>query len=451
MVYISTMTKSQDKDIRIELVSQEEVSVCGGVVLFKQLMERFKIRELLRTLPFPASKHKNSYDSQTVIETFLVNVWLGGDRFVHCEAIRRDRVLRQTFGWRRVPSASTISRFFNRFTYSINHKVFPALFKHVFGYIDIEDGVIVDIDSHVITRYGMIEGAEVGYNPKKPGRRSHHAIVAFIDKYYLCVNGWLRRGDTTASSNVENFIGEVLDILGDEEVSLVRADSGFCNQRSLEALEKHDLKYVVRARMTKGVKRVLLNMLQWREVADGIEVGEGELKLWNWRKGRRVVAIRFRKGVYRDARGKRLLIEGEDLSPQWTYQAFVTNTDLDPYEVWELYRGRANVENRIKELVYDFGIDQFNVRNFWGTEAAFRLCLFAYNIVSLLRLVGLRTQKAVSFKNLRSKIVFLSSRLVTHSGNTILKIGVSVGVMKFLRMLLENIHNLSPPVKIFAM
>ena len=39
-------------------------------------------------------------------------------------------------------------------------------------------------------------------------------------------------------------------------------------------------------------------------------------------------------------------------------------------EVWRTYRGRADCENRIKELKADFGLDTFNLHDFWATEAA---------------------------------------------------------------------------------
>jgi hypothetical protein len=47
--------------------------------------------------------------------------------------------------------------------------------------------------------------------------------------------------------------------------------------------------------------------------------------------------------------------------------------NLPMAEVWRTYRGRADCENRIKELKADFGLDAFNMRDFWATEAALGL------------------------------------------------------------------------------
>jgi hypothetical protein len=48
--------------------------------------------------------------------------------------------------------------------------------------------------------------------------------------------------------------------------------------------------------------------------------------------------------------------------------------------VWRRYNGRADIENRIKELGAQFGLRGFCLRSFWATEAACQLCLLAYNL-----------------------------------------------------------------------
>jgi IS4 transposase len=52
---------------------------------------------------------------------------------------------------------------------------------------------------------------------------------------------------------------------------------------------------------------------------------------------------------------------------------------LSAAEIWRLYRGRGEAENRIKELKYDFGFDSFNLKDFFATEAALTFTMIAYN------------------------------------------------------------------------
>ena len=62
-----------------------------------------------------------------------------------------------------------------------------------------------------------------------------------------------------------------------------------------------------------------------------------------------------------------------------------------------MYRGRADCENRIKELKYDFDGESFNLRDFWATEAALLTVMLAYNLMSLFRQSVLRSD-AISGK-----------------------------------------------------
>ena len=93
------------------------------------------------------------------------------------------------------------------------------------------------------------------------------------------------------------------------------------------------------------------------------------------------------------APGKTLSLFADDPDIQgWRYGAFVTSLDLPMVEVWRTYRGRADCENRIKELKADFGLDAFNMRDFWATEAALGFAMLAYNLMSLFRQAVLRSR-----------------------------------------------------------
>ncbi len=56
-----------------------------------------------------------------------------------------------------------------------------------------------------------------------------------------------------------------------------------------------------------------------------------------------------------------LFADASDLQG-WRYGAMITTLNLPVLEIWRSYRGRANCENRIKELKADFGLDSFNVQ-----------------------------------------------------------------------------------------
>lgn len=91
------------------------------------------------------------------------------------------------------------------------------------------------------------------------------------------------------------------------------------------------------------------------------------------------------------------------------YSLYVTNLNLPAEQIWEIYKQRGDAENRIKELKYDFGLETFCSNNFWGTEAAFRSILMAYNLMALFRQVVLKSKTQDTLSTLRFKCFALGA------------------------------------------
>jgi len=60
----------------------------------------------------------------------------------------------------------------------------------------------LDLDSTVLTVYGKQEGARVGYNPHKRGKRSYHPLLCFIAETGDYLYGKLRRGDAASATGL---------------------------------------------------------------------------------------------------------------------------------------------------------------------------------------------------------------------------------------------------------
>ncbi len=74
--------------------------------------------------------------------------------------------------------AEYIQSVFRQFDFSDNDFYMQNLNKQWFEKVTIDKHTI-DIDSSIITRFGSQEGVEIGYNPKRHGRDSHHHLIAF--------------------------------------------------------------------------------------------------------------------------------------------------------------------------------------------------------------------------------------------------------------------------------
>ena len=119
--------------------------------------------------------------------------------------------------------------------------------------------------------------------------------------------------------------------------------------------------------------------------------------------------------------------------------------DLPTDQIWNIYNGRADCDNRIKELKQDFGLDQFCLQDFWATEAAFRWIMIAYNIMSLFRFFVLQSHKTATLRTLRFYCFALGAWTVNHANKKVLKISLPVKKRAWMTGIFASIEQNPPP------
>lgn len=420
--------------------SDKQVTPYGGMSLMKRFVDQTGIRGFMSSLDLPEPGSNRGYPAAQIIESFWLSIWTGASRYIHCDWLRYDRVLQSIFGWRQMPSQSTYSRFFGKFSQKRNTEVFPSLQHWFFGQLGV-DNLTVDFDSTVLTRYGDQQGSVKGYNPNKRGRNSHHPLLAFVGQTRMVANAWLRPGNTAASSSCKAFMQETFDgALKGKKVGLVRADSGFYTEELLDYLEGKKLNYVMVVRMYPNVKSAVWGLDQWVSLAKGIELNEMTFSHEEG-KPRRYIVVKKQVDIRPGAAGKELF---EDL-PGYRYSCYVTNLDLPLDQIWNIYNTRADCENRIKELKSDFGLENFCLQDFWATEASFRWIMVAYNLMSLFRHFVLNHHKRATLKTLRVYCFALGAWTVNHANRKVLKVALPTKRRPWMDGIFSQIHNLSPP------
>src|SRR6218665_1458760 len=123
---------------------------------------------------------------------------------------------------------------------------------------------------------------------------------------------------------------------------------------------------------------------------------------------------------------------------KWRVSALVTDLDLPATAIWRTYRGRADCENRIEELKYDFAADTFNMKDFWATEATLDAGKRAYDLMSLLRQVLLKisTVKHTSntvrhtLQKLLCKSFTKPAYIITESRKSILHLAMAMAMQR---------------------
>lgn len=367
--------------------TEKPISSWGGLSLLAGYSQQIGLIEhIKKKLPFKITS-PNATPAVDIVLSFMIGVLTGARRFSHIETLRHDEVIKQLFGIRRFPSDLTIMRFFKRFGRAQIEEVFVELRRWLLGIITPDGSYTIDLDSSVIERYGKQEGALLGYNPKKHRRPSHHPIFATLDKNGAIVNAWLRSGNSASATGSIEFLEEALAIVPEGvKIDIIRGDSGFDSGRFFDYLESKGKGYAISARFTSGVKRAVGGIKDWREIDADTSVSEIEFKANSWSKGRKLIVIRQRDRKNDYIRGRELFDY-----PGYVYQGIFSNLEMLPEDIWRFYRQRANLENRIRELKWDYGIDGFCMKKFFATEAAFQMICFTYNLMQ-------QFQKELGFK-----------------------------------------------------
>lgn len=428
------------KELELQFID-EEITAWGGLALLKNLMDKTGFKELLESLSLPVQGSNRGYPPEQLILQFITSLWCGANRYSHLEISRFDTTLQKLFGWKRMPEHKAFQRYFDKFSsYRTHAQVFGEIYKWFWSNLAF-DNFTLDIDSSVITRYGSQQGSCKGYNPKKPGRKSHHPIIAFVADVEMVANFWLRPGDAHSANNFKAFLEETLQHFPGKNIGLLRLDSGFYSKAIFDYLDTRSQRtsYIVAVPMYYPVQRHIASVRNWMRVASGIDVSEFSYQSPQWPAARRMVVVRQKVERRPNATGKQLSLFDDVLDYNgYRYTCYVTNLTLGAAEVWRLYRGRANCENKIKELKYDYGLDRINQTSFDGTEASLVVMTIAYNFMSLFRQMVIPQKVRHRLSTLRYKVLAIPALIEKKGKRSVIKMALQMKRRLWIRRLWDS-------------
>ena len=417
------------------------VTPLGGVAVFVAFLEKLSFATKVREyMPFRFSS-PNQIEPTITLTAFLIAVLAGAKRFAHTGLLRNDRALHALLGIQRFPTDDTIRNLFRRFKMGDVHRLFDPLAEWMMERLPVRaEGYTLDLDSTVFERYGQQEGSLKGHNPRKHGRPSHHPLLAVLSEAHFLLHGWLRSGNCASARGVVEFLKEALALWSQRQtIRLVRADSGFFDDKLLSFLEERCLPYIVVARMTRFIQREAQRVAHWRALDENFSVGQFRLQLCGWELARRFVVVRERERERRGTKGRKLI----DV-PGYTFRVFVTTRCDAEEEIWRDYNRRADMENRIAELKHDLGADRFCLKQFFATEAAFQSILLLFNLLA-------EFQRAASLPAYREPatlrtLVFTCGAILGRAGRrTVLHLSESWGGLKTRNPLIDSIFKWELP------
>lgn len=370
-------------------------------------------------------QRNQDYHSSELILALMFAIIMGLRRINKTEILQYNGAFLEMLGLKRFPDQSTLRRFLKRLPpKSIRQlaRLHDSLRAHLFALPKRRTTVVFDLDSVVIVIFGRAEGARIGYNPKKPGRRSYHPLLCFEAHFQEFWHGSLRPGNTVASTGAVPFLkvclAKVPQGIARNRIRF-RMDSGFYGSRVIRFLNNTGCGYVMVAKEYPHIK-ARARHCKFQSLRNGWEVGEFWEKVHHkWPKPHRFVVVR--RPIPEDPAEAEQLTLFKDR--RYLYHVFVTNLRISPWRVYLFYKPRATVEKNIREFLYDYPLGKIPTDSWIANVAFFQILLFAADIVHWFKRLCLPPEYlTTTLDTIRTDFLVLPARLVREHKKNIVKL-----------------------------
>lgn len=343
----------------------------------------------------------------TMVEQWLSVLWYGGGCLDHLKQLEA-RGVRELFGWKAVADPTTYGRWLRRDGDEMMSKQVEEVLREVvslrWGVVGVPEEVMLIFDATVQVRYGRDQaGAEVGFNPHKKGRPSHHPMLGFLDTGD-CVSVRWRSGRAHCADGIAEELPQTVAWLRAQGVKriTVRLDKGFFSRAMVELLQSLDVEFVLKMQEAKPLQQFKGPFERYLH-DPRLMVSEGE---WS---GVRMLCVR----EWEDPKAGELALGYVVLKKQSTVLTNIPG--IDAVQAWRLYNQGAVVEQRIEEFG-QLGVGKTAVNHLGGNRLLWSMGGLAYQLMHFLRTVGLPAPLQKSqVKTLRTWLIRMPAKIVRHA------------------------------------
>jgi hypothetical protein len=309
---------------------------------------------------------------------------------------------------------------------------------------------ILDIDTTIKLLYGHQAGAEIGYNPTKPGRPSHTLHTYWIGNLRLVLDVEVQGGKASAGKYSRPRLRLLLERLAVEERPvLVRGDIAFGNEGMMAEMEEIEQPYLFKLKQTAGVKRLIERLWRrgdWQGVGQGFDAVEGT-----------PVGGLDSRAACRGAAATRQVQPGRRSEPENPQQElqFLDHSETRPNSgntpswsptrttrqeaMGQLYRDRADCENGFDELKNQWGWGGYTTQDLERCNLSARAVALIYNWWSwYVRLAHPKTR----LEAITSRPMLLAgvARLTEHAGQSRLLLTLSHAAGDQIKAMIANVR-----------
>ncbi|MFW6174924.1 MAG: transposase, partial [Chloroflexota bacterium] len=287
-------------------------------------------------------------------------------------------------------------------------------------------------------------GAEHGYNPKKPGRPSHHPLLAFLVETGDCLGVRWRPGSAWSGAGATDWLPGLVERLrgaGVKEIT-VRLDKEFFSRDVARCLQRLEVSYLLKVPNHPVVRDQLRS---WRHStrAEGIfedaaTVRTSSGQLW----GGRLLSLEGRRPLA-EAEEDTLELDTHEVTD--TAHILTDREGIHALTAWRAYNRGTAVEHRIKELK-QLLVGRTAVDDLEGNALLWQLGVLAYQMLHGVRSLALSGPwRTATPDRLRNWLFRIPGRFTRHARKIYLQLRGNEPLRRRLLQALRRIARLRGP------
>lgn len=404
--------------------SKERLSNRIGLPLVEEIIEHLDLRKAIdQKFPKPGSNRgiKASDYITTLAYMFI-------DGAVHLEDVNHlhsDEAFQQMLSEMKLPTSDAIGDWLRRHGSKQTEKQLWEVIQRLLAVLE-KPGSILDIDATIIQ-------SEKGDSEKTyKGNYGYQPLLGIIAENGMVVGSDFREGNASPQSGLVELI-EQCRINYAQEIKIVRSDSAGWQKQIVDYCNENNLGFTISADQSTPVLEAVLSIPEEQcldavasdGIKEGYQIAQTEYCFGSKKRKVRLVVKR------------ELLKKQIDLFTNYRYWIVATNLkeeDNDNYQIIKLHQGRGSMEKKIGELKHQINLNHLPMGQFNSNCLYFTVGLLAYNLLQLLKLIGLPEEyHNKTVKTLRYQLLKLAGKLVLHARYMILQIAAPLKNIELFR------------------
>lgn len=404
--------------------THELLSSRGGLLTIATLMQELNISKLIDK-HFVLPKSNRGYNPSVFLNSLILMQHEGGIRLDDLKYLQKDEAITKLLGLKTIPQPDSVGDWLRRMGTSGVNAV--SLINQELCRSALKDTKHITLD---------IDASEIISNKKEAKKtykfnHGYMPMVGHIAEINHVIQTEFREGNDAPKSRNLEFIKKCENNLPDGvELKFLRIDCAGYQKSIIGYCDDNNIHFAIRALMSQSLNTYIktLKDIDWEPV---IELDGKESKMCCHRTTHKISDYEkpFTLIIQRAPKSGQQQLDinflGDEIETNgYTYRAIATSLDhMSDGEITHWYNMRAEKsENKIKELMLDFGGAHMPCGQFEANALYFSICTLSYNLFVMLRHLLPEEFKKSRAKAVRLRIYAMAAKLIRHSRQYKLKL-----------------------------